>query len=549
VLNAAPYAFLDDAPLEERRTQAVQSRRWNGADSADDLGRLDPEAIAAVRDEAWPQARNADEMHEALNDAGLCHRRGRHRQRGWDAWLQALAKAHRATRLTLAAGLSGMDLRRKSASMAGAASRGRTRCGRPSPRQPGYGAGVEPRRCAARTGAPSPGRIRPGHGARAGAVGLPSMWARSISRWRALQTEGYVMQGRFTAASATDEPTASGASGTCWHASIATRWAAAARDRAGRADATSCASCSSGSTWPPPRVSGPEALPPRWRSWKASRRRPALWEAEVLPARVKDYASSGWTTCARAGRTMWTRLRPLSQRRAGRRRSSCARRRSCCCRAARRRLVAPWPAVAIRRRRCFRSRAGAWPMRWRLRARRSSTRSPRPRAPAARRDGGRAGRTGGAGRANCDSYAGLRALLLPAAKRATAHRARGVCVGTLFGIEDAGRWSWYRPQPPQLAERSATRRRSSTSPARCCAATAWCFRLLEREAAWLPPWRELVRVYRRLEARGEIRGGRFIAGVTGEQFALPEAIATMRAVRKRAAARTNWCASVGVRSG
>jgi ATP-dependent Lhr-like helicase len=61
-----------------------------------------------------------------------------------------------------------------------------------------------------------------------------------------------------------------------------------------------------------------------------------------------------------------------------------------------------------------------------------------------------------------------------------------------------------------------------------------CWRLLEREAPWLPPWRELVRVLHRLEARGEIRGGRFIAGLSGEQFALPEAIALMRQVRNRA---------------
>jgi ATP-dependent Lhr-like helicase len=60
-----------------------------------------------------------------------------------------------------------------------------------------------------------------------------------------------------------------------------------------------------------------------------------------------------------------------------------------------------------------------------------------------------------------------------------------------------------------------------------------CWRLLEREAAWLPSWRELVRVYRRLEARGEIRGGRFIGGLSGEQFALPDAIALMRQVRRR----------------
>ena len=59
------------------------------------------------------------------------------------------------------------------------------------------------------------------------------------------------------------------------------------------------------------------------------------------------------------------------------------------------------------------------------------------------------------------------------------------------------------------------------------------WRLLEREAAWLPPWRELLRVYHRLEARGEIRGGRFVAGLSGEQFALPDAIGALRAVRNR----------------
>jgi ATP-dependent Lhr-like helicase len=60
------------------------------------------------------------------------------------------------------------------------------------------------------------------------------------------------------------------------------------------------------------------------------------------------------------------------------------------------------------------------------------------------------------------------------------------------------------------------------------------WQLLEREAPWLPPWRELLRVYRRLEARGEIRGGRFVEGLVGEQFALPEAIAPLRAIRQRA---------------
>ena len=66
MLNARPYAYLDDAPLEERRTQAVMSRRWLARGGRADLGRLDPEAIARVRAEAWPDAANADELHDAL---------------------------------------------------------------------------------------------------------------------------------------------------------------------------------------------------------------------------------------------------------------------------------------------------------------------------------------------------------------------------------------------------------------------------------------------------------------------------------------------------
>ena len=59
------------------------------------------------------------------------------------------------------------------------------------------------------------------------------------------------------------------------------------------------------------------------------------------------------------------------------------------------------------------------------------------------------------------------------------------------------------------------------------------WRLLEREAAWLPSWRELLPVLHRLEARGDIRGGRFVAGLSGEQFALPDAIPLLRELRRR----------------
>src|SRR5207237_4329694 len=71
ILTAKPYAFLDDAPAEERRTLAVMNRRFVDAESAADLGKLDQAAIDRVREEAWPQAENADELHDALMQLGF----------------------------------------------------------------------------------------------------------------------------------------------------------------------------------------------------------------------------------------------------------------------------------------------------------------------------------------------------------------------------------------------------------------------------------------------------------------------------------------------
>src|SRR5215510_13457623 len=71
ILNARPYAFLDDAPLEERRTQAVMSRRWMDPETAADLGALDQAAIDQVREESWPQAECADELHDILLQLGF----------------------------------------------------------------------------------------------------------------------------------------------------------------------------------------------------------------------------------------------------------------------------------------------------------------------------------------------------------------------------------------------------------------------------------------------------------------------------------------------
>jgi ATP-dependent Lhr-like helicase len=140
-----------------------------------------------------------------------------------------------------------------------------------------------------------------------------------------------------------------------------------------------------------------------------------------------------------------------------------------------------------------------------------------------------------------DSFTGLRALLVPAHKRPSIDRSgerarRGSSSVSLFGMENAGRWSLLRP--------GAARGETGATPEALPGAletVVWTLlrrygvvfrRLLERETL-LPPWRELAPVLHRLEARGEIRGGRFVDGFSGEQFALPEAVGRLRAMRNR----------------
>jgi ATP-dependent Lhr-like helicase len=119
----------------------------------------------------------------------------------------------------------------------------------------------------------------------------------------------------------------------------------------------------------------------------------------------------------------------------------------------------------------------------------------------------------GKGVLTCDAFAALRWLIVPPSRR------RGA-------MPTLGRWSLFRreasPAPDaEFAARRLLRR------------TGVVFRkTIERERMPVP-WRDLVRVYRTLEARGEVRGGRFVAGPSGEQYALPEAVPMLRAVRRR----------------
>src|SRR5881296_911556 len=97
-LNAKPYAFLDDAPLEERRTQAVITRRGLDVKTADELGKLDQAAIDRVKDEAWPDVSSADELHDALLVTGaLPSAECGVRNAEWKGYFPELVQAGRAS--------------------------------------------------------------------------------------------------------------------------------------------------------------------------------------------------------------------------------------------------------------------------------------------------------------------------------------------------------------------------------------------------------------------------------------------------------------------
>ena len=561
-LNARPYSFLDDAPIEERRTQAVQSRRYADPQSADDMGRMDPDAIDSVRQEAWPSPRNPDEMHEGLSQLGLITEAEVACNSNWSTWLAAFAQSGRATRMLLPSieALAGKNHPLSPAVEARAFWVSAE--GLPLAQALYPNASMQPF-IAAPDGfaAASDNRdelLRELLRSRMGAMGPTSaselahqlhlsteeIYAALLS----LQSEGYVLQGRFTADAAIDE--------WCERHLLARihrytlkrlrREIEPVEPRDFVRFLFEWQHVSAGA-----RVSGPEALAVVLAQLEGYEAPAAMWEAEILPARVNDYSPSWLDQLCTAGRVLWIRLRPpaVDSRSGGGSQSL----RSTPILLLPRRALAFWsglipapseiPILGSRAQRVATFLADNGASFFDDIA-----------------DGSRLLRTEvedalselvSQGRVRCDSYAGLRALLVPAAKRASTS-ARRPRRGALLGVADAGRWLLTRQIPAAdlatpaavLRQVQPTARVQSSSgvsleSAEQVALTLLrrygvvCWNMLEREPTWLPPWRDLVRAYRRLEARGEIRGGRFIAGLSGEQFALPEAIAQMRLVRRQ----------------
>ncbi len=556
VLTAAPYAFLDDAPLEERRTQAAG--RWNPTDHAADLGTLDPAAIDAVRDEAWPQVRSTDEMHEALDALGglTAAEVAAH---DWSAWIDALEANGRATRLVPTVPTQSPATAFAPSPPSGGESLPPTRSG-------GWGEGAAlPTLHTTTEKLPLWLAIHPQASVEP-AVTVPPAFAsktwtrddalRELVRGRLLgtgpvtvaalaatlavapqeidqallrlQSEGYVIQGRFTPQAQTENAPME------WcerHLLVRIHRYTLGRLRREIEPVSRRDLMRFLFDWqhltPGTRRRGPDALTAALAQLEGFEAAAGAWESELLPARIDDYASLWLDELCRAGRIGWSRVRAASGGGSGPVRSTPIVLLS-------RRQLAVWTAVAER------DAAGPPAL------------SSRAQAVAdALRDEGALffdelmvsarllrteledvlGELVAAGRVTADSFAGLRALLMPAAKRDSG-RHRRLRRHTFGGIEDAGRWSLVRAGAPH--DDDAQRREQIEHVARTLlqryGVVFW--KLLEREASWLPSWRELRQVYQQLEARGEIRGGRFVDGLVGEQFALPEAIPALRAVQK-----------------
>jgi ATP-dependent helicase Lhr and Lhr-like helicase len=526
-LNARPYAFLDDAPLEERRTQAVVARRYAEADAATDLGRLDPEAIESVREQAWPQVRDVDEMHEALVSLGLVTLAEALANPQWTGMLEALAQARRATCLLLDgtpwAWCGAERLPLMQAVYPQAVARPHIAAPEEFARVSWSSEDALVELLRGRLGGLGPVPVA----SLATSLRLPATQLEAALL--ALEAEGFVMRGRFT-------PAAIAAGGEEWcERHLLARIHRYTLGRLRREIEPVPPRdfmrflCDWQRVAPDSRAGGPEALAGVLAQLEGFEAPAAAWESELLPARVADYSIAWLDDLCSSGRIAWARLREAPAEGNGR----AAAVRTTPILLLPRRQLGPWNRLAA-------TSAGEAP----------ALSSRADKVLAMLREQGASffdelmGETRllrteledalaelvARGQASCDSFVGLRALLVPQGKRPSARGRRGRRGGRL-GIEDAGRWTATRrsdvgasptPEDFEHVARVLLRRYGVV-----------CWRLLAREAPWLPPWRELLRVYHRLEARGEIRGGRFVEGLSGEQFALPEAVATLRQVRRR----------------
>jgi ATP-dependent Lhr-like helicase len=556
ILNARPYAFLDNAPLEERRTQAVYTRRASERKGSDALGVLDDAAIEKVKTEAWPEATNADELHDALMLIGVMTPEEIHRSASENAeqFISTLVAENRATRVILPLECGDTSPLSK---------RGHVRAVQNDPASKSF--------CIAAERLPMLRSIYPNAVCQPEVVLPDSMhgktWDRAdaireLVRGRmevcgpitvseladtlvlqqseidaallALEAEGFVLRGKFHPDAAEQE----------WcdrrllariHRLTIDRLRAEIQPVSvhdfyrflfawQRADQEH-------------RTEGLEGLQSILEQLDGCELPLAAWESAVLPARVADYDPESLDRLCFSGRVGWGRLSTPQNSNA---RASAPLRTSPIALYLRENLT-DWLALTLpnsgtelsaNSQAVFEALQSGGALFF------SELVNSSGLLPSQVEEA--LSQLAALGRVTSDSFDGLRALLVPSNKRPTFGRntAKRRRRTNLASIEFAGRWSLL---PRSGGIPAATEGTNGAGP-RGAAIEKFARvllrrygvvfrRLLERES-FPVTWYELGRIYRRWEARGEIRGGYFVGGVSGEQFALPEAIGLLRSIRK-----------------
>ncbi len=511
ILNARPYAFMDDAPLEERRTQAVYARRAGEPGGAGEMGALDAAAIERVRDEARPDPRDADELHDSLLTAGfLTADEARSIPDGLFAELIANRR--------------GTELRIKNSEL---------RIRVTAERLPELLAIHPDATCVPPIAAPASRTARAwtrdqaivellrGHVAILGPTTAPALAAAlaidvadADAALIALESEGLVLRGVFSG-------TTGAAIEWCDRRLLARIHRYTLNRLRAEIEPVSPADFMRFLfAWqhvaPSSRLTGINGLRAVLESLDGFELAADAWERSVLPDRVDGYQFSMLDTLCLTGEAGWARL------------SSSARDAT--------QLVGATPIALF-----LREHGDAWQQLRELDAEDpSEILAPAGRAVldalrtrgasfvsdliAACGLGENAVREAladlvSAGLVTSDGFGGLRTIVRGPGGRPAPSAARNV-TGRWSIVSRDGQSAVSREDAVELQARALLRRYGVVFR-----------RLLGREAN-VAPWRELTRVYRRLEARGEIRGGRFVTGMSGEQFALADAITSLREVRR-----------------
>jgi ATP-dependent Lhr-like helicase len=509
ILNANPYAYLDDAPLEERRARAVQLRRTLRAEVAAGAGALDAPAIRQVAEESWPLVRDPDELHDALLTLTVLPPADE-----WDGFYEQLETAGRAATLEV----SGRSLWVPAERLAIA--REVYPEGRASPGIRAVGAQTCGSREECATAA-----LR-GWMESIGPVGAADLAARLLlPRWLVdsalarLEAQGQVMRGQFTPGASAEE--------TEWcNRRILARIHRLTLGRLRREiePVTTAQFVQFLSRWQHvgtgAQLHGVDGAFQIIRQLQGYEIPAAAWESQILSRRVARYDPKLLDALCLSGEVMWGRLSPhpafegLEPRRVRPTRAaplSLFLREDAEWLLAGRENDAPQLSGAAAELFAELENRGALFFAELVRHTR--------RLPSEVEDG--LWELLAAGLVTADGFENLRSLIDP-------KRRRG---------EGRGRLA----RPRHAAGRWARLQRAAELPAgefaeRFCGQLLlrWgvVFRDLLAREPLAPPWRDLLLVLRRMEARGDIRGGRFVAGFAGEQFARPEAVDLLRAIRR-----------------